>query len=151
MDVHAGVRDLLDRKGRTVHTIDREASLIDCASEMLDKEVGSLIVCDNGDTLAGIVTYNDVLRSVAKPDPKLNTTKVGDVMATSVATASEDDDFKTVERLMVNKGIRHLPVLADGKVVGIITRVDVLRAHLTDADALSNDLEAYITGVYPSS
>jgi CBS domain-containing protein len=149
MDVPSGVGALLDRKGRVVHTIDPEATLSACADKMLAEDVGSLVVCTDDGGLAGIITWHDLLRCAAKPEPQLNTTTVGSVMSTELATANESDSLATVEKLMVSKRIRHLPVVADGKVVGLITRLDVLRLHLSHADALSTDLEAYISGVYP--
>jgi len=149
MDVPSGVSELLDRKGRVVHTIDGKAALSVCADKMLAEDVGSLVVCADDGSLEGIVTWHDLLRCAAKPEPKLTTTPVSAVMSTELATASEKDSLATVEKLMVSKRIRHLPVVTDGKVVGLITRLDVLRLHLSHADALSTDLEAYISGVYP--
>lgn len=149
MDVPSGVRQLLDHKGRVVHIIEKEASLGECAAAMLEQDVGSLIVPTEPGGLAGIITWHDILRCAAKPDPKMESTTVAEVMSTDLVTATEDDSLATVEKLMVTKGIRHLPVLADGKVVGLITRLDVLRLHLSHADALTGDLEAYISGVYP--
>lgn len=110
--------------------------------------MGSLVVLDDEGALTGILTWHDVVRAAQDPS-SLATTKVADVMANDVKVASPSSSMHEVEHQMVSENIRHLPVVEDGKVVGVITRIDVLRLHLSDANALSDDLVAYIQGVYP--
>lgn len=147
MDASMRVKQLLELKGYAVHTIGAGESLTSAAAKMTELWVGSLVVLDGGGGLAGILTWHDVVRAAQKPST-LETTTVGDAMTKEVETATLGSSMRQVEHTMVEKNIRHLPVVDDGKVVGVITRIDVLRLHLSEADALSDELVKYIQGVY---
>lgn len=142
------VADLLDRKGRHVHSIPEDASLTNCSSEMLKNRVSSLVVLDGAGKLAGLVTSRDLLRGTAAGAEELGCLKVTDVMTRDLRTTAEDADIDDVERMMISNHVRHLPVMKGDEIVGLITRIDVLRHYLDKQEAVSRDLESYITGVY---
>jgi CBS domain-containing protein len=141
------VVDLLDRKGRTVHTIEPDKNLVECADRMTQANVGALVVVDGERALAGIVTYRDILRSLAEGADPGHTT-VQDVMMKGGETTTEATTLKDAEAKMLAAGIRHLPVLREREVVGIVTRIDVLKLHLQQVNQLSDDLIGYIGGAY---
>jgi CBS domain-containing protein len=94
-------------------------------ARMLEENVGSVAVCD-GDRLVGIFTERDVLR-LAGDGGRLEELKVGDVMTTGVITVSPDDDVVAAAHLMGERRIRHLPVVQDGNVLGVLGIRDVMR------------------------
>ena len=94
-------------------------------ARMLESDVGSVAVCDGG-RLVGIFTERDVLR-LAGQEGGLADVRVGDVMTTAVLTVAPDDDLLDAARLMGEKRIRHLPVVQDGNVLGLVGIRDVLR------------------------
>jgi CBS domain-containing protein len=148
MDVVTGVRDLLDMKGRRVHTVTKSTHLVDCAAQMNDADVGSLLVLDGeGGALVGIITYHDLLRAIVE-HRNLDQVAVSAVMQTAVHTLPESASLKEAEDLMVKKGVRHLPIVNGDQVVGLVTRIDVLKLHLSHADQLSEELVNYIGGVF---
>ncbi len=147
MDVITGVRELLEKKGRTVHTIEPGKPLTECARIMLEKEVNSLVIPNHGG-VAGIITWREVMQVAGTEPDGLATKTVADVMIKNPPTATEDASLREVERLMIETHLRHLPVLKDGELCGIITRIDVLQLHLDHAIQLSSELESFISGVY---
>jgi CBS domain-containing protein len=97
-------------------------------SRMLESGVGSVIVCEEN-RLLGIFTERDVLRLVGEsPGIDLSDVRVGDVMTTQLLTISPDDDLAAAAKLMGEKRIRHLPVLQDGNVLGVVGIRDVMRS-----------------------
>ena len=98
-------------------------------ARMLEGNVGSVAVCDEGGRLAGMFTERDVLRLAGEGD-HFGDIRVGDVMTTAVVTLSPDDDVRDAARVMGEKQIRHLPVVQDGQVLGILGIRDVMRTLL---------------------
>ncbi|HEY7207159.1 MAG TPA: CBS domain-containing protein [Gaiellaceae bacterium] len=97
-------------------------------ARMLESGVGAVLVCE-ANRLVGIFTERDVLRLAGEsPGLDLQTVRVGDVMTTELATISPDDDVLAAARLMGERRIRHLPVLQDGNVLGLIGIRDVMRS-----------------------
>jgi CBS domain-containing protein len=139
------VRHLLDRKGGEVIAIGREASVFDAIKIMADRAVGSLLVID-GDELAGIVTERDYARKVILKGRSSNSTTVGEIMTTSVVTAGIDQTVYDCMTTMSDRRIRHLPVVEDGKVVGLISIGDLVQAIIADQQEAIEHLEHYISG-----
>jgi len=139
------VRHLLDRKGGEVIAIGREASVFDAIKIMADRAVGSLLVMD-GDELAGIVTERDYARKVILKGRSSNSTTVGEIMTTSVVTAGIDQTVYDCMTTMSDRRIRHLPVVEDGTVVGLISIGDLVQAIIADQQEAIEHLEHYISG-----
>lgn len=142
------VGDLLSRKGYRVWTVDRGASLYEASCRMMETEVNSLIVLEDG-APAGIITSRDLVRAIAVRPDSVSVASVGDFMTAALETASEADDLAATQARMVALRFHHLPVTRDGNVVGVLDLLDVVKRQLWAADVLSDDLEAYITGAYP--
>ncbi|HEY5643690.1 MAG TPA: CBS domain-containing protein [Woeseiaceae bacterium] len=139
------VRHLLDRKGREVIAIGREASVFEAIKIMADRAVGSLLVMD-GDELAGIVTERDYARKVIVKGRSSNSTTVGEIMTTSVVTAGIDQTVYDCMTMMSERRIRHLPVVEGGKVIGLISIGDLVQAIIADQQEAIEHLEHYISG-----
>lgn len=141
-------RDILARKSRTLVAIEPTASVVACARHMSESGVGSVAIMSNG-SLLGIVTRQDIMETVAHRAGDIERLTAHEIMTPRVHTATIDTPFADIEQEMVRAHIKHLPVLDGERVVGMITRIDVLQHHLAQASALNEVLEAYIYGVYP--
>ena len=139
------VKYLLDAKGHDTLSIGPDASVLDAIKLMAEKGVGALVIMQ-GDALAGIVTERDYARKVILKDRSSHETPVRDIMTTNVLTASNDDNVEHCMNLMTDKRVRHLPVVEDGKVVGIISIGDLVKAVIADQKQEIEHLEQYISG-----
>jgi CBS domain-containing protein len=145
------VRDILSVKGTDVFSIAADATLQDVAAKLVEYRVGSLLIFHvdrdgNPGELAGIVTEKDILYACADGKRALHEVKVAHAMSTVLITGTPDDDLEHVMGLMTTRRIRHLPVLSQGRLTGIISIGDVVKAQ-HDRLALENRcLKDYITG-----
>ena len=139
------VQHLLDSKGREIISIVQEASVLDAIKLMADREVGSLLVMD-GDDLKGIVTERDYARKVLIKGRSSESTAVAEIMSTEVVTATIDKTVNDCMTLMTNRRIRHLPVVEDGKVAGMISIGDLVQAIISDQQEEIEQLGQYISG-----
>ena len=139
------VKHLLDSKGREVISIVQDASVFDAIKLMADRSIGSLLVMD-GTALKGIVTERDYARKVIIKGRASETTPVADIMTTDLVTASADQTVNECMSLMSGKRIRHLPVIVDGQVAGIISIGDLVQAIISDQQEEIEQLEQYISG-----
>lgn len=139
------VKHLLDTKGRDIISIQPQASVLDAIILMADKGIGSLLVLDEGD-LKGIVTERDYARKVIIKGRASDTTPVGDIMTSDIITASSDLTVNQCMTMMSEKKCRHLPVVDDGELVGMISIGDLVQAIITDQQEEIEQLGQYISG-----
>jgi len=139
------VQQLLDRKGDEVISIVQDASVFDAIKLMADRGVGSLLVME-GDELKGIVTERDYARKVIIKGRSSESTPVADIMTTELVTASPTQSVNDCMNMMSERRIRHLPVVIDGKVAGLISIGDLVQAIISDQQAEIEQLESYISG-----
>jgi CBS domain-containing protein len=139
------VQHLLDSKGRDIISISADASVLDAIKIMADKAVGSLLVMQ-GDALQGIVTERDYARKVIIKGRSSETTQVGEIMTSEVCTAALQDTVNNCMTIMSDRKIRHLPVVDDGAVVGMISIGDLVQAIISDQQEEIEHLEHYISG-----
>ena len=139
------VQQLLDKKGDEIISITKDASVFDAIKLMADRGVGSLLVMD-GDELKGIVTERDYARKVIIKGRSSESTPVADIMTTDLVTASLTQSVNDCMALMSERRIRHLPVLVDGKVAGMISIGDLVQAIISDQQEEIEQLESYISG-----
>ena len=139
------VQHLLERKGSDIISIARDASVFDAISVMAQRSIGSLLVVEAG-KIVGIVTERDYARKVLLLGRSSETTTVEAIMSTDVITATVEQTVKECMTLMTEKRIRHLPVVADDKVVGLISIGDLVQAIIDDQQKEIEQLENYISG-----
>jgi len=139
------VKHLLDRKGREIIAIAEDASVLDAIKMLADRSIGSLLVMD-GDTLKGIVTERDYARKVLIKGRSSKSTQVREIMTTEVYTANTDQTVNDCMTVMTEKRIRHLPVVENGEVVGLISIGDLVQAIIADQQAEIEQLAQYISG-----
>lgn len=122
------LKDILAAKGKHVFRVDVRARLADVVQELVKHNIGSLIVCD-GESMVGIVTERDILRTVAESGANLAEICVRDRMSVNVVSASPEDEVSSVMGVMTDRRIRHLPVLEQGKLVGMVSIGDLVKAQ----------------------
>lgn len=140
------VSAILERKGRAVLTARADARLADAARMMAEKGVGALVVTDEGDRVEGIVSERDVVRRVAADGGSALEQTVGEVMTRSVTTCSPATGTTELATTMTEGRVRHLPVVEDGRLVGIVSIGDVVKSRLDELATQAESLERYVTG-----
>ena len=139
------VQHLLDSKGREIISVTTDASVLDAIKTMAERGIGSLLVMQ-GDELQGIVTERDYARKVIVKGRSSKSTAVGEIMTTKVRTATPQDTVNHCMSVMTELKIRHLPVVDDGKVIGLISIGDLVEAIISDQKEEIQHLEQYISG-----
>lgn len=125
------VEEMLSPKGLDVITIQPDQSLKEAVVLLVQHDIGALAVVDADGKLVGMISERDIMREVARHGGNIRAA-VGDVMTKHVVTASLQDDLKAVIATMSRLHFRHMPVLADGKLVGILSIRDVVKAQLDE-------------------
>lgn len=139
------VTDLLKIKGRSVWTCSPHATLMDALKLMAEKNIGALLVLE-GDRIAGIISERDIARRIVEKEKCLLDEPVSGFMTEDVIVVRPDQSTQDCMQLMTREHFRHLPVVEDGKLVGMISIGDVVRALLGEQESTINGLENYILG-----
>ncbi|HEY3327167.1 MAG TPA: CBS domain-containing protein [Novimethylophilus sp.] len=139
------VRQLLEQKGSRVLSTTPDATVYDALLIMAEMEVGALVVMD-GDRLAGIISERDYARNVILRGKTSKTTSVSEIMTSKVLTISFNTTIEQCMNLMTDKRVRHLPVVDDGKVVGLLSIGDIVKETIEHQKFLISQLENYIKG-----
>ncbi len=125
------VANILKFKGRVYKTVKPNETAQEFAQHLQDEHLGAMIVTHDGVALEGIISERDLAYGLAKHGEKLPCMKVSELMTKVVVICKPDDSIDDVMTLMTQRRIRHLPVKDDGKLIGIISMGDVVKAHLT--------------------
>jgi CBS domain-containing protein len=139
------VKHLLDAKGRHIISVAPETSVFDAIKLMADKSISSLCVM-NDEELIGIMTERDYARKVIIKGRSSESTQVSEIMSTGVLTTSNSQTVKDCMELMTKRRIRHLPVVDDDRVIGMISIGDLVGAIIADQQEEIEHLEHYISG-----
>jgi len=138
------VKQLLDGKGRGVFQVVPDASVFEAVRLMDRHGVGALLVME-GDKLCGVISERDYARKIILRGKASKETLVREIMTRPVIYVSEDETVENCMALMTQKRVRHLPVLTEGRVVGVVSIGDVVKAMLTEKDLLIDQLARYIS------
>ena len=139
------VKHLLDTKGRHVISVTSDTSVLDAIKIMAEKAIGSLVVMDD-DELCGILSERDYARKVIIKGRASESTRVAEIMTVDVVTTSSAQTVNDCMGLMTDKRIRHLPVVEDNRVIGMISIGDLVQAIISDQQEEIEQLEHYISG-----
>lgn len=139
------VRQLLGHKPPVIHSIAPDSTVFEAISLMAKLEIGSLLVMDEEHPV-GIISERDYTRKVVLMDRSSKTTTVSEIMSRNIIYVTPEDDINECMNLMSANNIRHLPVLKDGRVSGVISIMDVIRSIISDKEFIIEQLESYITG-----
>jgi len=139
----ASVKQLLDRKGTALYCVSPEDPVLEAIRQMADRHVGALLVM-KGDELVGIVSERDYARKVILMGRSSRDTPVWQIMSTPVHTVSSTQTVDECMRLMTERRVRHLPVMDRGRVAGMISIGDLVKAVIEDQKQTIEQLESYI-------
>ena len=139
------VKDILAAKGDQVWAVAPDDTVLDALKVMKAHDIGAVLVMD-GDALRGILSERDYARKVVLLGRASRNTPVQEIMTAEVETVSPEDSIDQCMTSMTKKHIRHLPVVEDGRVVGVISIGDVVKAVIEEQAFLLDQMEAYITG-----
>ncbi len=139
------VKHLLEGKGSAIVATTSDAPVIDAIRAMAEHHVGALLVM-RGDTLEGIVSERDYARKVVLKGRSSSDTPVREIMTSQVVTVSPDDTIDHCMRVCTDKRIRHLPVVAGTRVVGVLSIGDLVAAVISEQSERIEQLQRYIAG-----
>ena len=143
------VTDILRTKGSHIHSIRSDVSVFEAVQAMVGHNVGSLLVVDD-DEVKGIVTERDYLREIVLRGRTSKTTLVGEIMTTEVVAVEPNLAIEECMAVMTEKRIRHLPVVDNGALIGLISIGDLVKQIANDREFEIRYLTDYITGKYPA-
>ena len=139
------VKHVLDNKGSDVHFIHPDASVFDALKLMAENDIGSLVVLED-DKLVGIITERHYAREIVLKGKTSPGTLVRDIMSTEVICARPDQSVEECMAVMTARAVRHLPVLEQGRLVGIVSIGDMVKSVIGDQKFIIEELEHYIHG-----
>jgi CBS domain-containing protein len=137
------VKEILRVKGNRLLSIEPMGRAVDAVARMASENLGSLVVLDQG-RMAGMLTFHELLRALAAKGGSLGDTRVGDIMVKDPVTAEPDMEVNDLRRTMLESGARYLPVMQDGRLLGVISFRDVAKAVLEEQDFENKMLKGYI-------
>ena len=137
------IADVLRSKGSDVATVDPSVTVAELISQLATHNVGALPVVDGGE-LVGIVSERDVVRRLDVAGPGLLDVRVGDIMITGVTTCAPGDSVADIAAVMTNRRFRHLPVVVEGQLAGIVSIGDLVKARIDLLESEREQLQSYI-------
>jgi CBS domain-containing protein len=141
----ASVAQLLENKGNTVYSIEPDASVFGALERMAAHNIGALPVLD-GDRLVGLVSERDYARKVILKGHHSRDTRVRDIMSEQVTCAAPSDEVQQCLEIVTEKRVRHLPVLEDGRLVGLVSIGDLVKSIIDEQQFVIDQMTQYITG-----
>ena len=137
------VKEILRVKGNRLLSIEPSGRAVDAVDKMAQENLGSLVVLEQG-RMIGMLTFHELLRALAGRGGALGDMRVADIMVRDPVTAAPDMEVNDLRRTMLESGARYLPVLQDGKLLGVISFRDVAKAVLEEQDFENKMLKGYI-------
>lgn len=139
------VSDILNAKGHDIWAVKPDDTIFDSLQLMADKGIGALLVMD-GEKLIGIVTERDYARKVILEGKSSKSSPIADIMTSKVLCVSPERTVEECMVLMTDKRARHLPVVDDERVVGVLSIGDLVKAVISEQQTLIDQLQHYISG-----
>ena len=140
------ISDVLRRKGNDVATVNAQMTIAQVLDELAQHDIGALVVADTAGSIVGIVSERDIVRHLRQRGAELLDTTAEEIMTRAVNTCSEDDTVDQVMRTMTDQRVRHLPVLNETGLIGIVSIGDVVKSRIDELQSATDQLEHYIVG-----
>ena len=138
------IADVLRTKGGAVATIQPDATVAELIAGLAEHNIGAMVVLASSG-LEGIVSERDVVRQLHKQGPEVLDSPVSKIMTSVIATCAKADTIDAISALMTEKRVRHVPVLDNGKLIGIVSIGDVVKNRIDELEAEHAQLQSYIT------
>ncbi len=143
------ISSLLSSKSDPVETTTEETSLRNAAEQMTGKNIGSLVVVDNSEKVVGIITERDIFRLFSRDPEAAANSVVNEIMTRDIIIGVPDDDLDYAQSVMSKNLFRHLPIIDNGKLVGIISIGDIVKTLKSEKEYENRFMRDYIIGNYP--
>ena len=140
------IHEILEKKGREIYSVTPDTTVFEALTLMAEKNIGAVLVLD-GEKLTGIMSERDYARKIALKGKFSKEVPVKEIMSSDVICVGSEQTINNTKAIMINKRIRHLPVLEDQKLVGIISIGDVVNAVLDEKTFMIDELASYIMGL----
>jgi CBS domain-containing protein len=143
-------KDILAVKGSRVITTHQDNTVMEAIALFFINRVGSLIIVDEHDHIKGILAPNDILKAVHTDLDNIRQAKVSQFMSKDLIVAKPDDKVDYIQAVMTENRVRHIPIMDQGKLLGIVSIGDVVKAQLKEMDVEIQYLKEYMEGKYPA-
>jgi len=150
MTIKSTVKDILQEKGPEVITISDQKSVYEAMSLLMDRRIGSLLALDDGAKISGIITERDILRESHRNFENLKNVRVQDVMTKKLIIGEPEDEIDYVENIMTTNRIRHLPIISNKRLIGMVSIGDIVKSQLKGVQVENRYLKDFIEGRYPA-
>lgn len=138
------VNTILNLKGGDVVTVTTSTSIVDVTKTLAKFGIGSIVVTNDDGSLAGIVSERDVVRAIAHMGADVTSEPVSEIMTENIITCQRNDSIDKIMGLMTSKRFRHMPVVEEGKLKGIISIGDVVQQRIAEAELEASAMRSYI-------
>lgn len=138
------VKHILQEKGRDVVTVAADATLSDATRVLAGRRIGAVVVQDGSGSIAGILSERDVVAALAGRSVQALAEAVSRHMSPRVSTCRDSDTVEDLMELMTRKRFRHVPVVEDGRLVGIVSIGDIVKSRIAETEAEAESLRTYI-------
>ena len=138
------VKSILDEKGRNVVTGGTQLTVRQAAVYLHENHIGAIVIVDRNDRIAGILTERDIVAAIAKSGAECLDKPISSIMWGNVHRCDEDTTVDQLMQLMSSQRARHVPVEKEGRLVGIISIGDVVKAHIRSIEREAEEIKAYI-------
>jgi len=141
------ISDVLRSKssGPTVATVRPDESVRSLLAQLAEHNFGALVVSNDGETISGIVSERDIVRRLHEHGARLLDESVASIMTVDVYTCRSTEEVAQIQRTMTDRRIRHLPVVDDGRLVGLVSIGDVVKSTIAELESEKEHLVGYIT------
>lgn len=137
------VKSILREKGSAVHSLTADRTLQEVAGELSKKRIGAVVILD-GEALVGIVSERDIVRAIGSYGAPALDKRVTDVMTRRVEVARLDDPIDSVMERMTSSRFRHMPIVENGRLIGLVSIGDVVKRRIDDAERERDEMREYI-------
>lgn len=138
------IASILNEKGSDVFTISLPRTLLEVCSTLREHRIGAILIVDNAGKLAGILSERDIVRRVAEDGPDALNADAAECMTSNVITCTPEDTIQTAMARMSEGRFRHIPVLENGELAGMISIGDLVKRRIADAEREAEDLKNYL-------
>lgn len=143
------IKEVLEEKGADIFMVRPTNTVYEAIHEMVSHNVGAVLVVSDDGKLVGIFTERDILKQCVRRSDTLKTTRVESVMTTDLIIGLPGDEVDYIEGIMTANKIRHIPILEDSRIMGVVSIGDLVKSRLKDIQYENRYLKDYIMGKYP--
>ncbi|MFC6082899.1 CBS domain-containing protein [Sphaerisporangium aureirubrum] len=140
------ISSILRRKGGAVVTVPPQSTVTDLLALLSEQNIGAVVVSEDGESIAGIVSERDVVRHLYQSGPAVLTKPVSAIMTATVRTCGPDANVEDLRHIMTDHRIRHVPVVDEGHLAGIVSIGDVVKSAIEELEAEKAHLVGYLHG-----